>query len=66
MKLLNEAPPAHYEINEFTDVNDVIKWSLTEEEYRGFAKGNAIKYLLRDGKKTGGDIVKCKDYMRVL
>ena len=30
---------------------DVIRATLTEEEFKGWCKGNALKYLLRAGKK---------------
>lgn len=30
---------------------DVIRAILTEEEFKGWCKGNALKYLLRAGKK---------------
>lgn len=30
---------------------DVIKAALTDEEFKGWCKGNALKYLMRAGKK---------------
>ena len=32
---------------------DVMEVVLTEEEFRGYLKGNFIKYAMRDGKKPG-------------
>lgn len=34
---------------------DAIKSALTEEEFRGFCKGNIIKYVWRERHK-GGDL----------
>ena len=42
----------HYELWENFEAIDVIKLVLTEEEYRGFLKGNILKYRLRAGKKN--------------
>lgn len=43
--------PKHYQgANECIDV---IKAMLTPEEYRGFLKGNSIKYRFRCGRKDG-------------
>ena len=39
---------------------------LTPEEFRGFLKGNAIKYAMRQGKKDSPDAEKCKHYMQKL
>jgi|APGre2960657373_1045057.scaffolds.fasta_scaffold08736_5 hypothetical protein len=33
----------------------VMKAVLTPEEFRGFLKGNIIKYAMRQGKKAGSD-----------
>lgn len=30
---------------------DVLRAALTPEEFKGFCKGNALKYLIRAGKK---------------
>ncbi len=32
---------------------DVMEVALTEEEFKGYLKGNFIKYAMRDGKKPG-------------
>ena len=34
---------------------DVMQAVLTPEEFRGFLKGNVIKYAMRHGKKDGTD-----------
>jgi hypothetical protein len=40
---------------------------LTPEEFRGFLKGNCIKYSMRAGRKEGSDDVgKAKHYMQKL
>lgn len=58
----------HYELWDSFEAIDVIKLSLTPEEYRGFLKGNILKYQLRLGKKDNVDkeIVKIKDYQSEL
>ena len=58
----------HYELWENFEAIDVIKLVLTEEEYRGFLKGNILKYRLRVGKKDDvlKEIEKIKDYEREL
>lgn len=58
----------HYELWEDFEAIDVIKLVLTEEEYRGFLKGNILKYQLRLGKKDEvlKEIEKIEDYKREL
>jgi hypothetical protein len=34
---------------------DVMEAVLTPEEYRGYLKGNVIKYSMRAGRKEGSD-----------
>jgi hypothetical protein len=43
---------------------DIIKYALTPEEYKGFLKGNILKYRLRAGKKDDimKEMNKVKDY----
>lgn len=44
--------PEHYKLNGLNiEVVDVIKAVLTDEEFKGWCKGNALKYLMRAGKK---------------
>ena len=58
----------HYELWENFEAIDVIKLVLTDEEYKGFLKGNILKYQLRLGKKddVSKEIEKIKDYEREL
>ena len=62
----------HYELWENFEAIDVIKLALTDEEYKGFLKGNILKYRLRAGKKNIEndniikDINKSIDYERKL
>ncbi len=56
----------HYELwNDFEAI-DVIKASLTPEEYKGYLKGNVLKYKLRDKGQDESDKVKIKDYQNEL
>jgi len=43
---------------------EVMQSVLTPEEFRGFLKGNVIKYAMRDGKKEGAtkDADKARHY----
>ena len=41
---------------------DVIKATLTPEEFRGWLKGNAMKYLFRLGKKDD----ECQDAKKAM
>ena len=62
----------HYELWEDFEAIDVIKLALTDDEYKGFLKGNILKYRLRAGKKNIEndniikDINKSIDYEREL
>ena len=42
----------YYKIAGFGESLKILKEVLTEEEFRGFCKGNILKYRLRAGKKT--------------
>lgn len=43
---------------------DAIKAALTPEEYRGFCKGNVMKYVWREKYKGGDeDMKKARDYI---
>lgn len=46
--------PPHYADRKFETI-DVLKDSMTPEEFRGFLKGNALKYLSREGRKPGAE-----------
>ena len=58
---LLEIPP-HYTHSEIECI-DAIRAALTPEEFRGFCKGNIIKYVWRERYKGGNlDIGKSGDY----
>jgi hypothetical protein len=43
---------------------DAIRAALTPEEFRGFCKGNVLKYAFRELHKGGNDdLRKCADYI---
>lgn len=46
--------PAHYADTKI-EVIDYIEDKLSPEEFRGFCKGNALKYISRAGKKGDAD-----------
>ena len=58
--------PGHYKVFPDTDVIDLIKKCLTEEEFKGFCKGNILKYRLRDEEDILEDFAKSKEYKRYL
>lgn len=45
---------------------DVMQALLTPEEFRGFLKGNMIKYAMRQGKKSSPDAAKYNHYYEKL
>jgi hypothetical protein len=44
----------------------VMESVLTPEEFRGFLKGNIIKYAMRQGRKGIDDGAKCRHYQQKL
>lgn len=56
----------HYLLWDDFEAIDVIKLSLTPEEYKGFLKGNILKYKLREKGQDESDRVKVQDYKREL
>jgi len=58
----------HHEQWEGVQSKDIIKSFLTEEEYKGFLKGNLLKYQLRLGKKDDikKEMSKIEDYRNEL
>lgn len=55
--------PSHY-TNGDIECIDAIRAALTPEEFRGFCKGNAIKYVWRERLKGGGqDLAKAGFYL---
>jgi len=62
----NPIKPAHY-LKYSRTVIDTIKGVSTPEEYRGFLKGNKIKYLARYQEKGGiEDLQKGQEYGELL
>lgn len=44
---------------------DAIRAALTDEEWRGYCKGNVLKYTWREKHKGGdGSLLKAQDYLR--
>ena len=47
------------------EVIDVIRASMTEEEFKGYCKGNVIKYVTRENKKNGMEhLGRAKKYLQ--
>lgn len=44
--------PSHYMLGGFEAI-DVIKAVLGEEKFKGYCRGNAIKYVIRADRKNG-------------
>lgn len=44
--------PAHYRQGDIECI-DAIEAALTPEEFRGYCKGNALKYIWRERHKAG-------------
>lgn len=54
----------HYQQGDIECI-DAIRSALTEEEFRGFCKGNILKYSWRERFKNGdADLKKCSDYIK--
>jgi hypothetical protein len=53
MSVDNVNNPAHYIAGNIECI-DAIEAALTPEEFRGYCKGNALKYIWRE-KHKGGD-----------
>lgn len=65
---MEEVRPDYYKVAGMEAI-DVIRASLTDEEFVGFVKGNVLKYRLRAGKKTDDpteDIRKAETYESML
>lgn len=52
--------PNHYQGD--IETIDYIKDKLTDEEFRGFVKGNVLKYVSREGLKNGDEDLKKSDW----
>lgn len=60
----NVTNPSHYQGSQGLEVIEVHKNFLTEEELRGYYKGNTLKYLLREMKKNGlEDLKKARKHL---
>lgn len=60
--------PKHYKLPSGRESIEVMKEVLTDEEYRGWCKGNALKYIFREGKKDDAvqDIKKAGKFLEFL
>lgn len=61
--------PDHYQLfADGTEAIDVIRRTLSPEEFVGYCKGNVLKYRLRAGKKDKleQDIAKAETYVRMM
>lgn len=52
--------PDHYQGD--IETIDYIKDKLTDEEFRGFVKGNVLKYISRERLKNGDEDLKKSDW----
>lgn len=56
--------PSHYVLEDGSDSMEVMAKLLGEEQYVGFLRGNAFKYLIRYALKGGvNDLYKAEDYV---
>ena len=56
--------PSHYVLSDGSDSMDALAKILGPEEFKGFLRGNAIKYLIRYALKGGvNDLYKAEDYV---
>lgn len=64
----NVNSPAHYQLPGGGQVIDRIREVLTEEQFRGYLKGNILKYLYRAGHKNDEqeDLEKAQWYLSAL
>lgn len=59
--------PAHYVLEDGSDSMDVVAKILGEEQFKGFLRGNALKYLIRYEQKGGiEDLRKALDHIERL
>ena len=60
--------PKHYRLPSGREIVDVMREILTEEEFRGWCKGNALKYIFREGKKDDAvqDIEKARKFLEFM
>lgn len=53
----NVNSPAHYKQGDIECI-DAIRAALTDEEWRGYCKGNVVKYIWREKHKGGAESLK--------
>ena len=59
--------PSHYVLEDGSDSMDVVAKILGREQFKGFLRGNALKYLIRYEQKGGvDDLYKAMDYIERL
>ncbi|WP_372938106.1 DUF3310 domain-containing protein [Seonamhaeicola sp.] len=66
MNKVKNKEATHYEIWKDFEAIDIIKSTLTDEEYKGYLKGNILKYKLREKGQDESDKIKIKDYTNEL
>ena len=56
--------PEHYDLGEGRDALDVMRACMGPGEYRGFLRGNVLKYAIRLGRKddAAADSLKLLEY----
>lgn len=66
--MATERQPVEHYMAGGLEVIDILKAKLTGEQFQGFLRGNALKYLFRyDHKGTPvSDLLKATDYLRWL
>ena len=47
--------PQHYKLSNGMEVIDIIEEALTPEEFRGYLKGNDLKYIYREPHKGNSE-----------
>jgi hypothetical protein len=57
--------PPHYRQGEIECI-DAIRSALTSEEFRGYCKGNALKYIWRERYKGTDSLLKAAYYLAKL
>lgn len=67
--LIRSTADSHYKALAIEPL-EVMRGMMTKIEYKGFLKGNVIKYSIRQGNKKGEsaekDAAKCREYIRLL
>lgn len=59
--------PDHYQSDSGIEAIDAIRAALTPEEFRGFCKGNVLKYIWRERLNGGAEsLEKAAWYLNIL